>query len=63
MTYIPYFFIQPRYATFTWEAKIVTSLIFNVAMAYGGQIIGMFEGTGKLEEQLSYLHVFKAILD
>ncbi|XP_052767410.1 phospholipid-transporting ATPase ABCA3-like isoform X2 [Mya arenaria] len=46
VTYIPYFFIQPRYATFTWGQKIISSLIPNVAMAYGGQIIGMFEGTG-----------------
>ncbi|KAH3872038.1 phospholipid-transporting ATPase ABCA3-like isoform X2 [Dreissena polymorpha] len=47
VTYIPYFFIQPRYATFTWGQKLVSSLVSNVAMAYGGQIIGMFEGTGE----------------
>ncbi|KAL3876097.1 hypothetical protein ACJMK2_033975 [Sinanodonta woodiana] len=46
ITYIPYFFLQPRYETLTWGQKVATSLLSNVAMAYGGQIIGMFEGTG-----------------
>ncbi|XP_053391292.1 phospholipid-transporting ATPase ABCA3-like [Mercenaria mercenaria] len=46
LTYIPYFFIQPRYETMTLPQKILTSLIPNTAMAYGGQIIGMYEGTG-----------------
>ena len=46
VTYIPYFFLQPRYQTLTWAQKILSSLIFNVGMAYGGQIIGMYEGTG-----------------
>ena len=46
VTYIPYYFLQPRYQTLTWIQKILTSLIFNVGMAYGGQIIGMYEGTG-----------------
>ncbi|KAL4240689.1 ATP-binding cassette sub- A member 3 [Mactra antiquata] len=44
--YIPYFFLQPRYQTLTWGQKLLTCLMSNVAMAYGGQIIGMFEGTG-----------------
>lgn len=48
VTYIPYFFIQPRYDTMTWGQKILSCLISNTAMAYGGQVIGMFEGTGKL---------------
>lgn len=53
VTYIPYFFIQPRYQTMTWGQKIFTSLISNVAMAYGGQVIGMFEGTGNVKSDNS----------
>ena len=52
VTYIPYFFLQPRYQTLTWAQKILSSLIFNVGMAYGGQIIGMYEGTGELTLKL-----------
>ena len=47
MTYLPYFFLQPRYNSLTLGDKIVTSFFSNVAMAYGTQIIGMFEGLGK----------------
>ena len=30
----------------TFGQKILSSLLSNVAMAYGGQVIGMYEGTG-----------------
>ena len=47
LSYIPYLFLQQRYATLSWGAKIASSLVSNIAMSYGGQVIGMFEGTGK----------------
>lgn len=47
VSYLPYFFIQPRYDTMSWGLKIGVSLISNVGMAMGAQVIGMFEGTGK----------------
>ncbi|CAC5380658.1 ABCA3 [Mytilus coruscus] len=46
LTYIPYLFLQPRYADLSLTTKLTSSLISNVAMSYGGQVIGMFEGTG-----------------
>ena len=46
LTYIPYMFLQPRYADLTLVSKLASSLISNVAMSYGGQVLGMFEGTG-----------------
>ena len=46
ITYIPYFFLQPRYQTMTFAQKIFSSFLSNVAMAYGGQVIGMYEGIG-----------------
>ena len=47
VAYIPYFFLQPRYDTLSWGVKIGSCLISNVAMAFGAQVIGMFEGTGE----------------
>ena len=46
-SYIPYLFIQPRYAEMTLTQKVASCLISNIAMSHGGLIIGMFEGTGK----------------
>lgn len=46
LSYIPYLFLQQRYATLSWGAKVASSLVSNIAMSYGGQVIGMFEGTG-----------------
>ncbi|KAJ8317951.1 hypothetical protein KUTeg_003042 [Tegillarca granosa] len=46
VSYFPYFFLQPRYSTLSWGQKIASSIVSNVAMAYGGQVIGMFEGVG-----------------
>ncbi|XP_071106304.1 phospholipid-transporting ATPase ABCA3-like [Haliotis cracherodii] len=45
-SYIPYFFIQNRYDTMTWGEKMAACIDFQVAMAFGGQVIGMFEGIG-----------------
>uniref|UniRef100_A0A8D0GV65 ABC transporter domain-containing protein n=1 Tax=Sphenodon punctatus TaxID=8508 RepID=A0A8D0GV65_SPHPU len=43
-SYIPYFFISPRYDLMTHSQKLSSCLISNVAMAMGAQLIGMFEG-------------------
>uniref|UniRef100_A0A7M4E1C9 ATP binding cassette subfamily A member 3 n=1 Tax=Crocodylus porosus TaxID=8502 RepID=A0A7M4E1C9_CROPO len=51
-SYIPYFFISPRYDLMSHSQKIASCLISNVAMAMGAQLIGMFEGKG---EWLSHL--------
>uniref|UniRef100_A0A7M4E1A4 ATP binding cassette subfamily A member 3 n=1 Tax=Crocodylus porosus TaxID=8502 RepID=A0A7M4E1A4_CROPO len=45
-SYIPYFFISPRYDLMSHSQKIASCLISNVAMAMGAQLIGMFEGKG-----------------
>jgi len=46
VTYVPYFFLQPRYETLSWSAKMASCMLSNVAMALGCQLVGMFEGTG-----------------
>ncbi|KAG8145533.1 hypothetical protein E2320_012051, partial [Naja naja] len=46
-SYIPYFFISPRYDHMTHSQKLSSCLISNVAMAMGAQLIGMFEGKGE----------------
>ncbi|PKU30094.1 atp-binding cassette sub-family a member 3 [Limosa lapponica baueri] len=56
-SYIPYFFISPRYDLMSHSQKLASCLISNVAMAMGAQLIGMFEGKG---EQVSpFFAVFK----
>ncbi|XP_053132329.1 phospholipid-transporting ATPase ABCA3 [Hemicordylus capensis] len=45
-SYIPYFFISPRYDRLTHSQKLSSCLISNVGMAMGAQLIGMFEGKG-----------------
>lgn len=51
-SYIPYFFISPRYDMITHSEKLVSCLISNVGMAMGAQLIGMFEGKGQCWLQL-----------
>uniref|UniRef100_A0A8C5UJ83 ATP binding cassette subfamily A member 3 n=1 Tax=Malurus cyaneus samueli TaxID=2593467 RepID=A0A8C5UJ83_9PASS len=46
LSYIPYFFISPRYDLMSHSQKLASCLISNVAMAMGAQLIGMFEGKG-----------------
>ncbi|NXJ93214.1 ABCA3 protein, partial [Corythaixoides concolor] len=46
-SYIPYFFISPRYDVMSHSQKLASCLISNVAMAMGAQLIGMFEGKGE----------------
>ncbi|KAK3091888.1 hypothetical protein FSP39_023469 [Pinctada imbricata] len=45
-SYIPYLFLEPRYAELSMTQKLASCLVSNIAMSYGGLIIGMFEGTG-----------------
>ncbi|MBN3289285.1 ABCA3 protein, partial [Polypterus senegalus] len=45
-SYIPYFFISPRYDCLSHAQKVSSCLISNVGMAMGAQLIGMFEGKG-----------------
>ncbi|XP_030876462.1 ATP-binding cassette sub-family A member 3-like [Leptonychotes weddellii] len=42
-TYIPYFFVAPRYNWMTLSQKLLSCLLSNVAMAMGAQLIGKFE--------------------
>ncbi|XP_048350984.1 phospholipid-transporting ATPase ABCA3 [Sphaerodactylus townsendi] len=45
-SYIPYFFISPRYDRMSHNQKLSSCLVSNVGMAMGAQLIGMFEGKG-----------------
>lgn len=45
LSYIPFSFVSPRYATMTATAKLVSCLDMNMAMSLGMVIIGKFEGT------------------
>ncbi|CAL8072882.1 unnamed protein product [Orchesella dallaii] len=46
LTYFPYFFLQPRYDQLSKSTKVGMSIFSNTGMAFGCQIITMFEGTG-----------------
>lgn len=46
LSYLPYAFIQPRYETMTRGSKMSASLLHNIGLAFGAQLIGMFEGKG-----------------
>lgn len=46
-TYIPYFFVAPRYNWMTLSQKLLSCLLSNVAMAMGAQLIGKFEAKGE----------------
>ncbi|XP_053784251.1 phospholipid-transporting ATPase ABCA3 [Desmodus rotundus] len=45
-TYIPYFFVAPRYNWMTLNQKLFSCVLSNVAMAMGAQLIGKFEAKG-----------------
>ncbi|XP_048188352.1 phospholipid-transporting ATPase ABCA3 isoform X1 [Perognathus longimembris pacificus] len=45
-TYIPYFFVAPRYNWMTLSQKLLSCLLSNVATAMGAQLIGKFEAKG-----------------
>lgn len=46
-TFIPYFFVAPRYNWMTLSQKLSSCLLSNVAMAMGTQLMGKFEAKGK----------------
>ena len=46
LSYLPYAFIQPRYETMSRMTKMMTSLLHNIGLALGAQLIGMYEGKG-----------------
>ncbi|XP_067683952.1 phospholipid-transporting ATPase ABCA3-like [Haliotis asinina] len=46
ISYCPYFYLQSQYETMTRSAKLGSSLIFNLGMCFGAQVIGLYEGTG-----------------
>ncbi|XP_055991191.1 phospholipid-transporting ATPase ABCA3 [Sorex fumeus] len=46
LTYIPYFFVAPRYNWMTQNQKLVSCLLSNMAMAMGAQLLGKFEAKG-----------------
>ncbi|XP_067683603.1 phospholipid-transporting ATPase ABCA3-like [Haliotis asinina] len=45
-TYFPYFFLQSRYETMSRPEKLGVSILINMAMAYGANVIALYEGTG-----------------
>ncbi|CAG0896162.1 unnamed protein product [Darwinula stevensoni] len=47
LTYIPFTFLDPRYEQLSLNLKLSTSIFVNMAMAFAGKIIGLFEGAGK----------------
>ncbi len=46
MSYLPYAFIQPRYETMSRGSKMASSFLHNIGLAFGAQLIGMYEGKG-----------------
>ena len=47
LSYIPFSFLSPRYATLSTMTKLVSCLDMNMAMSLGMVVIGKFEGTGE----------------
>jgi len=58
LSYLPYAFIQPRYETMTKGAKMGASLLHNIGLAFGAQLIGMFEGKGIFIEGIFFVKNF-----
>ena len=54
-SYVPYFFINPRYDMMSRGLKMASCLLTNTGMSMGAYLIGLFEGTGKL---CSFLFIF-----
>lgn len=47
LSYFPYSFMQDKYDTLSLSQKLLASLCSNSAMAYGFQLMLMFEGIGE----------------
>ncbi|KAK7101994.1 phospholipid-transporting ATPase ABCA3-like [Littorina saxatilis] len=45
--YLPNFFLNSRYDTMSSPQKLAACLLFNQAMAFGANVIGLYEGTGE----------------
>ncbi len=50
LSYMPYFFLASRYADMNAGSKNLASLLSNVAMAFGCQVIAAYEGTGIIND-------------
>ncbi|CAD5111485.1 DgyrCDS794 [Dimorphilus gyrociliatus] len=46
-TYTPYFFLSTQVQELTTGVKFASSLLHNLGMAYGCNVIGVYEGTGE----------------
>ncbi|GAB6031180.1 ATP-binding cassette sub- A member 3 [Chamberlinius hualienensis] len=46
LSYMPFFFIGPKYATVSFGVTMLSSLLCNTCMAFGGMLIFMNEGIG-----------------
>jgi len=53
---MPYIFVQFIYDRLSRDAKLVSSLLPNMAMGYGCQIIAQFEGKGKNANICFFVH-------
>ncbi|CAG9855955.1 unnamed protein product [Phyllotreta striolata] len=56
LSYAPYLFMQEIYDTLTLSTKLMASLGSNTAMAFGFQVILMYEGTG---EGIQWSNIFE----
>ncbi|XP_052824141.1 phospholipid-transporting ATPase ABCA3 [Octopus bimaculoides] len=73
-SYIPYLVLASRYSTLSWGTKIGCCLISNIALAFGGQVLGIFEGQGigiqwsnlahgsSVDDDFAFLHVILMLL-
>lgn len=59
LSYGPFLFMQNNYAGLSLAAKMFSSLATNTAMAFGFQVVLMYEGTGegKLEKPKYLFHL------
>ncbi|KAG5867004.1 hypothetical protein JTB14_015336 [Gonioctena quinquepunctata] len=56
LSYSPYFFIQNNYETLSLASTLLASLLSNTAMAFGFQIMMLYEGT---EEGVQWGNIFR----
>ncbi|XP_072399805.1 phospholipid-transporting ATPase ABCA3-like isoform X2 [Diabrotica undecimpunctata] len=56
ISYAPYLFMQNNYSELALSTKLLTSLLPNTAMAFGFQVVLMYEGTG---DGVSWSTLFK----
>ncbi|CAH1776854.1 unnamed protein product [Owenia fusiformis] len=73
-TYIPYMPISMNYDTLNLAQKVGPMIFHNIAMAYGGRVIGMYEGIGSglqwryfftpvsVDDSLTMAHIFLMLI-